>query len=214
MRREDYDRFAMVLTATAELYGKTLSAGAITLWWQALERFSLEQVGKALRQHTEDAERGQFMPKPADLIRALEGTATDKAALAWGKVLDATSRVGAYTDVVFDDPAIHAVVADMGGWPKVCRTETSELGYLQHRFCEAYRAYAGRPTFDYPRLLGGDRSPDEMYMRRGLPAPKPAVVGDVVTARIVYQRGTKGQISITDVADLAVQAIGHDKAQA
>ena len=55
----------------------------------------------------------------AQLPIKLDGTVTDRAALAWGKVLEAMSSVGAYSDVVFDDPAIHAAIEDCGGWVKI-----------------------------------------------------------------------------------------------
>jgi hypothetical protein len=77
-------------------------------------------------------------------------------------------RVGAYQDVVFDDPAIHAVIEDCGGWPKVCRTELKELSYLQHRFCESAQGVhrpAARSTIRAGSM--GDRSPDSEY--DGLP---------------------------------------------
>lgn len=100
--------------------------------------------------------------------------------------------------MAFDDAAIHAVVDDLGGWSKMCRTELSELSYLQHRFTESYRAYAGREVFEYPRRLTGDRSPDELYAKRGLPPPRPAVIGDVVRAREVYRLGgLSGKSSVT-----------------
>lgn len=213
MNQSDFDRFSLSLTALAELYGKPLSQGAIALWWQALERFEYEQVSKAIRMHTEDAQAGQFMPKPADLIRALEGTATDRAQIAWGKALDAAQRIGAYSDVVFDDAAIHAVIEDLGGWPKFCRGETAELSYLQHRFTKSYQAYVNRPMLEYPRRLSGDRSPDEMYLKRGLPAPKPAVIGDVVKAREVYRGGLIGGKTAIGLKgfDEAMQQITHAK---
>lgn len=207
MQQCDFDRFSTVLTALAELYGKPLSQGAIVLWWQALERFDFEQVSRAIRTHTEDAQSGQFMPKPADLIRHLEGTATDAAQLAWGKAFDAMQRVGAYQDVVFDDAVIHATIEDLGGWPKLCRSSTAELSYLQHRFTESYRAHRGRPGFEYPRRLAGDRCGDEMYMRRGLPPPKPVVLGNVVQARLVYQGGASGARPVLTLADTAAAAI-------
>src|SRR5690606_19849074 len=93
------------------------------------------------------------------------------------------------TDVVFDDPAIHAAIEDLGGWPKFCRGEVKELSYLQHRFCQSYQAYAGRGKFDYPRRLSGDRSPDDLYLKRGLPPPRPAVIGDIERARLVAVGG-------------------------
>ena len=138
-------------------------------------------------------------------MRVLAGTKTDRAMLAWGRAHEAMSSVGAYTDVVFDDPAIHAVIEDLGGWPKVCRTEIKELGYLQHRFCEAYRAYVGRGKFDYPKRLGGDRSPDSEYIKFGRQVPKPAVIGDVQRARLVYQGGgvAKGAVSFLALSALS-----------
>ena len=208
MTRTDFDRLAASLAALAELYGKTISPGAIALWWQALERFDIEQVQRAIRAHTEDAQAGAFMPKPADLIRHLEGTSTDRAALAWGKALDAAARVGAYSDVVFDDPAIHAALEDLGGWGKFCRAETAELSYLQHRFGQSYQAYAGRHEgFAYPRSLRGERSADEVYTRRGLPPPKPVVIGDVEKARLVYRQGeASGKTPIASQALAALEA--------
>ena len=146
-----------------------------------------------------DPERGQYAPKVADIVRILSGTATDRAVLAWGKCLEAMSSVGAYTDVVFDDPAIHAVVEDLGGWPKLCRTEMKELGYVQHRFCESHRAYTGRGQFDYPRRLGGDRSPDSEYEKVGLKLPRPALIGNPDRAKLVYQNGGAGKTSISFV---------------
>lgn len=199
MREADFETFAALLAAEAEIRNaKPLSEGALLLWWQRMARFELEQVQRALDRHSQDAERGRFMPQPADLIRFLEGSTTDRAALAWGKAIDAASRVGGYQDVVFDDPAIHATVEDLGGWPKFCRTEAKDLSYLQHRFCQSYGAYTDRGAFDYPRRLTGDRSPDEMYTKRGLPPPKPVVIGDVVQARLVYSGGSAwGKTAIT-----------------
>ena len=99
------DKPAMVAMVTDALayYGKPVSAFTLQVWVQACQPFSIEQVSKALTAHATDPERGQFAPKVADIVRILSGTATDRAALAWGKCLKAMSSVGAYTDVVFDD---------------------------------------------------------------------------------------------------------------
>jgi hypothetical protein len=178
-------------------YGKPTSEFTLGVWWNACKPFSLEQVRKALTAHATDAERGQFPPKVADVVRILAGTVTDRAALAWGKTHEAMAVVGAYQDAVFDDPAIHAAVEDCGGWPKMCRTDLKELSYLQHRFCAAYKAYAERGTFDYPRRLGGDRSPDSEYEKKRLPLPRPAFVGDPLRCQMVFDGGGAGKTAIT-----------------
>lgn len=198
MQQSDFLEFSDLITNALAYYRQDASKFTLSLWWQACQRFDLEQVSKALTAHALDAEHGQYAPKVADIVRILAGTHTDRAQLAWGKTLEAMSSVGAYTDVIFDDPAIHAAVEDLGGWPKVCRTETAELGYLQHRFCESHRAYTGRGQFAYPRRLMGDRSPDFEYEKKGLTAPNPALVGDLEKCRLVYQVGQcAGKTAIT-----------------
>lgn len=189
MHTSEQQRFAELVTSALGYYRQDVTPFTLAVWWQGCQPYSLEQVSKALTGHATDPDRGQFAPKVADIVRQLGGTSTDKAALAWGKTYDAMCSVGAYSDVVFDDPAIHAAIADLGGWQKMCRSSMDELSYLQHRFSESYRAYAGRGEFDYPKVLIGDRSPDEMYARRGLKPPKPRVIGDVERARLVYQQG-------------------------
>lgn len=190
MKPSEKVEFAQLITDVLAYYRQDASAFVLTLWWGACKDFEFEQVSKALSAHATDAERGVYAPKVADVVRVLAGTTTDKSALAWGKVLGAMTAVGAYSDVVFDDPAIHAAVEDLGGWPKVCRGEVAELSYLQHRFCQSYKAYAGRGEFEYQRRLQGDRSSNESYVAKGLPLPRPAVVGDVELARKVYRGGS------------------------
>lgn len=205
MTPHDKPQFGALVRDVMAFYRQDVSPFALSVWWQACDSFAFEQVAKALTAHAMDPERGQFAPKPADLVRKLAGTATDRAMIAWGKTHEAMGSVGAYSDIVFDDPVIHAVVDDLGGWPKMCRTELSELSYLQHRFTESYRAYAGRGQFDYPRALMGDRASDALFAKRGLPPPKPAVVGDLEKARQVFSIGRTG--GKTAIAFHALEAI-------
>lgn len=204
MQPSDRPEFARLLTDVMAYYGKDTSPFMLDLWWQACQNFNLAQVQKALSVHAMDAERGVYAPKVADIVRVLQGTTTDKAALAWGKVLSAIGAVGAYQDVAFDDAAIHAAITDCGGWMKVCRTDLDELSYLQHRFCQSHKAYTERGTFEYPRQLSGDRSSDAEYAKRGLKAPKPILVGDPQRAAMVVQGGGTGgpQITFKGVADV------------
>lgn len=198
MQPTDHPALVSLVTDALAYYRQPVSTFTLSVWMQACQPFTMEQVSKAMTAHATDPERGQFAPKVADIIRILQGTHTDRAQLAWGKALEAMSSVGAYTDVVFDDPAIHAAIEDLGGWPKVCRTETKELSYLQHRFCESHKAYTGRGTFEYPRRLAGDRSPDYEYEKKGLKLPRPALIGDEARCKAVYQGGNAaGKTAIT-----------------
>lgn len=201
MQPSDKPAFVALVTDVLAYYRQPVSEFTLSVWVHAMQPYTLEQVRKAMTAHATNPDGGQFAPKVADVVRILDGTHTDRAMLAWGKVHEAMSAVGAYQDVVFDDPAIHAVIEDLGGWPKVCRSELKELGYLQKRFCDGHKAYTGRGVFPYPRRLMGDRSPDGEYERCGLPLPRPALVGDAERAALVFKGGSaagKTAIEYTD----------------
>ena len=209
MNAADQKRLADVLGGVHDFYGKELSRFAITVWMQACEMFDVEQVTKALSAHLMDAERGQFMPKPADIVRQLEGTRTDRSLIAWGKVLDAMQRVGAYQSVVFDDGAIHGAISDMGGWAAICRSETDELPFTQKRFCDLHRAYSARPDMPYPARLVGDH---ELHNApRGYNVAPPMLIGDAQRAQAVERLGSVGPKTAITAADAmpAVKRIGR-----
>lgn len=176
-------KFLEVLGGVHDFYGRDLSKFSVAVWLQACEGFDVEQVTKALSAHLMDPERGQFMPKPADIVRQLQGTATDRSLLAWGKVLDACNRVGGYKSVVFDEPAIHAALRDMGGWVEICRGSIDDLPFLQKRFCDGYRAYVKRADFDYPKVLIGTFEANNMAL--GYASAEPVLIGNQVAARRV-----------------------------
>lgn len=210
MQQHERGQFASLLTDVMAYYGKDCSTFTLTVWWNALQSCEMEQVAGALQRHATDPERGQFAPKVADIVRILHGTTTERAALAWGKVHEAMSSVGAYRDVVFDDPAIHAVVEDLGGWPKVCRMDVKELSYLQHRFQEAHRAYTERGQFEYQRRLAGDRSPDHEYTSRGIPLPRPTLIGNREQAIAVLQNGNvAGKTLISTLPEQAMRLLAN-----
>ena len=156
MHNDDSTEFVRFLSDVLAFYKQDASEFAISVWLQACRPFSLEQVRKAMTAHATDPDRGQYPPKPADIVRALQGTHTDAALLAWGLVHGAVSTVGAYRSVDFGDPAIHATIIDLGGWPNICRQNMDQLSYLQKRFCDSYRTYRSRGAEGAPAYLIGE----------------------------------------------------------
>ena len=206
MNPHDYDQFSQAMTATMELYGKpSLSEFSLSLWWGALECYTLAEVLGGLSRHVQNPDSGQFAPKPADVVRAIGGTTHDNSAMAWAKVDRAVRSIGGYEDVVFDDAYIHAAIEDMGGWVRVCTGHTDEgWPFVQREFENRYRGYATRRSLhDYPRLLVGIAN--AANNRNGL-NPKhikpPRLVGDEKKAMAVYRSGSfeqKGQFKRLDV---------------
>lgn len=212
MKNTDLAKFKVLLTEVMSYYEKNTSPFMLTLYWDAFNNFDFEQVRKALNQHCIDPESGRFAPKVADIVKILAGTVTDRSALAWGKFYDAMSRVGCYQDVAFDDPAIHAAAEDIGGWHKACTTPSKDVSYLQHQFCNSYKAYVNKGKFDYPKVLVGIRSPDSVYRMSGLNPPKPVLIGDAKVAMNVYLNGNSysvGNKAITSFQSIEKLVAGN-----
>lgn len=156
MSPEDRARFFEVIVAAAEIYGRQLSAAGLMLYWQALLRYDIAAVEAAVSRHINDPDAGQYMPKPADIVKQVDGGTEDRALIAFTKVERAVRSVGVYRTVVFDDPLIHAVVSDMGGWLKLCSVTDDELPFVRNEFVTRFRGYGARQLIpEHPtRLIG------------------------------------------------------------
>lgn len=207
MQQSDLAGFQALLTDALAFYRQDVSEFALSVWWQACRPFALEQVQKAFTAHATDAERGRFPPMPADIVKQLQGTQTDRSLMAWGKVLEGIQRVGAYQSVAFDDPAIHAAVEDLGGWTTICRSDMKELPHLQRRFAEAHRAYCGRQGFAFPAYLPGES--EAANRTAGKRVAPPVLIGSPARAAEVMRLGQAGpRNAITSGAD-AVLALAN-----
>ncbi|MDY3058879.1 MAG: DUF6475 domain-containing protein [Fusobacterium sp.] len=105
------------------------------------------------------------LPMPADIRKyCLETREEDleiRVFQARNKILKAISSVGTYTTVAFDDPIIHLIIRDFGGWIKLGMKDMEELeNLLKWEFPKLYKAYAGRKNIDIPLMLEG-RSDDK-----------------------------------------------------
>lgn len=193
----DRKQFAQILNLLmVETYARApLSADGLRLWWAATERFTIEEFRRALSAHVVDSDVGQFPPKPADIVKRIEGTSEGRAFAAWNKALATVQRVGTYVDVVFDDPLIHAVITDMGGWIKFGQTPNDEVQFRSAEFVKRYRAYAlVPPQAHLPRLAGIASSENAP---RGYASQPPTMIGDLAACALVYQSGNTNTLQIT-----------------
>jgi hypothetical protein len=118
VRDEIVDDLEVLLRALFETFGITPTAGQIMGYRMALDDVPMSDIERGIRKAMRDS---KFMPKPVEL-RELSGEMpwTTKAALAWGAVKKAIHSHGAYACVDFADPAINAVIRNMGGWVELC----------------------------------------------------------------------------------------------
>ena len=158
----DRERFATALLATFEVYGKELSDMVVKVWWAALKPHNIDEVCSALTKHISDPERGQFPPKPADVIRFMETGEKEqlenlksKAEMQWFNVTHAISQCGTYRTPKFKDPITAAAVNSLGGWVHICQKTTQQLEFLQRQFVSTYVDFERRPIEHLPCHVSG-----------------------------------------------------------
>jgi Domain of unknown function (DUF6475) len=110
-----------------------------------------------------------------------------QALRAWNKVMEAVRRVGVYRTVIFDDPLIHRVIWEMGGWQAICAMRTKDQPFKAKEFEKLYTHYVSYPPNAYPWQLVGIT--DSANIGQGYSTSLPVLVGDEQRALQVFKNG-------------------------
>jgi hypothetical protein len=189
MQTDDFHKFREGIAGVMGFYGKNVSTFALDVWWTALKKYDLAAIVDAFNRHLANPDAGQFAPKPADIIRMLQGSTQDAALRAWAKVDQAVRRVGTYCDVVFDDALIHRVIQDMGGWMALGTKAEDEWPFVAKEFENRYRGFCSRSEHpEYPATLIGIATAHNNL--KGYRNDNPVLIGNEQMARQVLSGGT------------------------
>jgi len=189
MDKSDYKKFRGLISDVHAFYQRDISTFSLNVWWESMKIYSVDAVSQALNRHCMNPDSGQFMPKPADVVKMLQGSTQDAALAAWAKVDSAVRRVGTYVDVVFDDPIIHRVIYDMGGWIALGTKNESDWPFVAKEFENRYRGFRSRSeTPEYPgKMVGIAGAHNE---KEGYKLTSPTLIGDRHKAEQVIMGGT------------------------
>lgn len=189
MEPKDRKRLAACLMAASELYAREVSPAVSEVWARSLEPYDIGAIEGAFSRHFVSPDSGQYMPKPADIVKMLEGSSEDGALVAWAKVDKAVRQVGAYRTVVFDDALIHRVLHDMGGWIGFGMKREEDWPFVANEFVKRYRGYRlRREAADYPaRLIGIHEAENHM-------AEAPVLIGNPAKADAVLKGGSNAPL--------------------
>lgn len=206
MREADMEGFGQMMAAIYDLYGRQFSEYALSIWWNALKGYDLKAISDALSRYVVNADCGQFVPKPADVVRMIGGTTSDRALLAWEKVDKAVRHLGVYKDVVFDDPLIHRVLQDMGGWIQLGNKKESEWPFVAKEFETRYRGYAYQgvtpPYLPVMTGLASWKNAQAGYASEGV-----CLIGDTARARFCLEGGVRDAGSFACAGMLAGRVV-------
>lgn len=203
MKQQDFQQFHEGIEGVYSFYNRELSRFALDVWWNAMKPFDLAVVIDAFNRHLMNPDNGQFLPKPADLVKLLGGSTQDRALVAWAKVDKALRRIGTYESVVFDDPIIHRVLHDMGGWVPLGQKTEDEWPFIAKEFENRYRGFSSRgETPSYPKVLAGIAQ--SYNDAKGHKTNPPQLIGNSAAAMSVMAGGTDVPLlSMRSVGDMA-----------
>jgi hypothetical protein len=184
---EEKRRFATLLTHLADYYKAEISRAVLGIYWEGLKAYSYEAIEKACWAHTQlPDEAGRWMPRNSDIIKMISGSTIDQAAIAWSAVDSAVRVRGTWDDVVFDDPIIHRVIADMGGWVKIGSHDDDAWPFVGKEFQTRYRSFRMRGDLpDYPKQLTGMANAHNAA--GGRPLLPPILLGNPEKAKLVLK---------------------------
>ena len=185
MKQDEYQQFQVLWTSACDIYGKSPSDAAIGMNFRALAKYPLAQVRRALDGHLSDPDGGRFMPKPADLIRHIEGDPQSRSLLGWSDVEKAIRTVGPWQTVVFDDPAVMATIEAMGGWIELCKITEHELPFKRNEFTKRFQGYQLRPPQHYPNRLTGISEAHNVQIDPTI-KQDPVLIGDPEKCKQIY----------------------------
>lgn len=155
MDLSDQPAFLDLIEGLALTFKTKVSKALLSAYWMGLSDLPFDQVKAACIRALVGC---KFMPVPRE-IRDLAGIMgpDQKAIIAWNAVKRAIREVGSYRSVTFDDPAINAAIRSLGGWPRVCGTESEELDkWTSKEFQRLYRELGALPLGqDLTRYLPG-----------------------------------------------------------
>lgn len=149
----DRHHLLKTLAGVYAYYDRELSEVAAAVWLADLDEFSGPEISAAFVRHRRDPERGQWLPKTADILRQLRGDKAERQQAAWAGVLDEVRRVGTYGRPALSAEQRSAVDA-VGGWLAVCHCDQRELGHIQRRFISAFDAFDARADREVGLLEG------------------------------------------------------------
>jgi hypothetical protein len=112
LKTNDSKEFTELLNSVLSIYRTSVTAGALSIWFEALKQYSIEEVRFALDCHTQDPDTGVFSPKPAHLIGILQARdGRPGAEESWTRLSHAIGDQGA-TIVLTAEERVAFFVAD------------------------------------------------------------------------------------------------------
>lgn len=138
MTPDDKKPFAEIVTGFAELKGKSLSKAALSLFWNSMQHWDIDDFRAAANQLVRSCE---FMPTPKD-FEDLRKAGRPTAGEAWALVRQHAKGAIQCGQIVHShscgDRFIDRCANAIGGYGAVAMCDSDKLHFLEKRFAEHF----------------------------------------------------------------------------
>jgi len=193
MKQLEKKSFVQYLLLLGEIFHRKMSPVLLEMYWSCLKPYPLSDVQAAmanLLENPESSHKARFFPTPSEWILCITGDPTHQSLVAWTEVRKAIRHIGQYDSVMFEDPLIHVVIQDMGGWIYVCQQPEKELPFLQKEFERRYRYVHAKNPSKIPHPLIGRLEHHNAIQGFKQQIPKPVLVRQTQGSKKLYLEET------------------------
>lgn len=205
----DWKKFVALINAADENVDsnyKPRSETALALAFEALRQYQLIDVARAIHRLMRES---PYKIKPADIVRVIGGTPSDRSALAWQTFKRALFEHGSFDSVAFGDAAAHYAIMRMGGWERVAKEleilDDRELEFRSKTWRQIYERGLEVASFDdvpgrekVPRYLWGEC---ERNNREGGWSLDATPIHEIGTGRTLDRQRHKDEIAALENPD-------------
>ncbi len=191
MNDRDKLTFIKLWTAAWANYGQKIDPLGAGLAFSVLSSkgFTFDQIKAGIALYCTNP-RNSYGPSASALIAELEGDPENAAMLVWPEV-ERLIHGGVHNRVIFDDPIIHQVIQDMGGFKTLGMIPTIDMKWTKKEFIAQYVSIkqSGRSNFPASLRLAISltRHPDFQIM----------YIGDKEKCLMIEQQGeVDGQLAL------------------
>lgn len=141
------------MASMSEMFNTQITEVLAKMYYELLKNYDYETLEKAcydiLRTH-----KYNNLPKPAEIIEAIEGSTEDKAMVAWQSVIETIRKHDYYWSIEFEDKIIHSCIENLGGWMWLCDQTKDNLKFIMKDFIRMYKTFQRYPREPNNKLLG------------------------------------------------------------
>lgn len=164
------------LVILAEAFGLPVSQARMEIYADMLADLPIEKIKAGIVHIIRTRSFAGNLPTVAEIREAIDSEGVpmeSRAAIAWDKAMYALHSHGPYQSIRFDDPIIHHIIVQWGGWTEFGDWPAEQTHWKRRDFMKLYEQYAKNGGLPDPErhLIGEAEYFNSVHSPEFVPAP-------------------------------------------